>query len=173
MVGLVLRLSLLFMWSFLLFFFFIHRYILFTLMSWMLGFSLGLERDLACFQAIVLLWLRLTSSGLSSLLFIKSFSSSLPPSLSHVWGVPCWWLWNRRCIKIVNSHLESFISTFVYGDNIKCSRSPVLFVSLFNLSWILAEEICTFKLDLCKFPKFSFFCGNFWSAAALCRGSLH
>lgn len=26
-----------------------------------------------------------------------------------------------------------------------------------NLSWILAEEICTFKLELCKFPKFSFF----------------
>lgn len=25
-----------------------------------------------------------------------------------------------------------------------------------NLSWILEEEICTFKLDLCKLPKFSF-----------------
>lgn len=25
-----------------------------------------------------------------------------------------------------------------------------------NPSWFLAEEICTFKSDLCKFPKFSF-----------------
>lgn len=31
------------------------------------------------------------------------------------------------------------------------------YLSLFsNLSWMLAEEVCTFKLDLCKFPKFSF-----------------